>query len=257
MIYCIYRLITKLYIMANFDFRDALSKGIEVTQDQWISQALLGALQKDDTLKANFDTDFSGLKKESQIALLQLTQKVGDTPAFTERKRSNAFSFAWEDYTLVKHVELGEKIQLSEAEIDSILSNLTNRVENNTPDFIWPPEAPKSEMSLVKEEDEVKDVETQETPTGNILDTLDMNNLPEWEALKDAFLAIVSLDESVQDTDSFIIKQLTPQTDGDYTFQDIPYELGTEFSTSVEVQWSKENTDMIIEAYINEFHKIS
>ena len=251
-------------------FRKALNDWIQVESKDWISQALLKALKNDEDLWKHFSEDFNKLNRDSQKALLYLTDEIGSRLSPT---RSNGklrvvekHKIFWEEYNLVNSIDTTDVLSISEEEIDGVLTEFENKMKGvETKIDTMVKKVPTLEVPATKQDKtwgkEIKPFEYQwDNPTSReinlqLLEEVDMNNLPTWAWLKALVWMISQLDWANKNFEDFIMRQLNLSFDWDYEFSGKKYQLKEKFD-AVKVQWSEENTARILEAYFNEFHLI-
>ena len=188
-------------------FKQALNKWIEVGSGEWISQALLKALKNDKVLESHFDKDFKELGRDSQEALLKLTQQVSKSAPFAWRATTE-YKF-WENkYNLVDHVdynhetEEGEIITLEGYQIDEALSQLVSKMNLE---------------QKTEESEKVIPVDSEVVEEESIdLDDVDMENLT-WPRLTRVMDEIIEVSEYNDIDEAFQAEFKVMRNIGDYT----------------------------------------
>lgn len=182
-----------------------LNEGIEINTKEWITQALLRELSKDETLKADFTWDFNSLTWKSQKLLIDLAWEVNisNTSGAVERE-AKEYSFSWrkEAYNLVDLVHEGEKLSISQDRLNAVFSEYYGE------------EASKD----ISENSEVEEV-VEENITFD-LDDIDMENLPTGENLGRLMEQIIESSQYASIGEAFKAEFKIMKNIGDYTDRD-------------------------------------
>ena len=186
-------------------FKNKLVNGdIKIAADEWITQALLRELRKDETLWAKFEKDFDGLTFDSKKALIELAERVqikgvNGQDIMREATSYDLPSFREEEYKLVDSVEIGERLSALESDITDIFPELSQEdSKDDTPEFVGPPEAP-----IEQKVSEVEDNEKVDEKPFDLADLPDFDNLSQAEKTK-LVNQILDTDTPGQTLDDFI-----------------------------------------------------
>ena len=193
-------------------FKQALNEWIQVASWEWISQALLKQLLKNDEFKKTnniieaFDSednlliDINKLNQDSQKALLFLTEEIGNrlpTNLQSGKLRTvKNYNILGQDYNLVDDIETTDVLSISEEEIDNVLAEFENKMRG-----VEVTEAQAE--SVVAKTEEVKE---EYIPN---LDNVDMDNLPTGENLRElmeaVFKAAGTSEKEIMESDQILI----------------------------------------------------
>ena len=184
-------------------FKTALQEWLKVEAGEWITQALLRELSKDETLKADFTGDFNSLTGKSKKLLIDLAGEVNisNDSGIVERE-AKSYSFPWREdaYNLVDLVNEWERLSISQDRLSAVFSEYYGEEvsKDDSSDFVGPPDAP-----IEQKVSEVEDNEKGDEKPFDLADLPDFDNLSQTEKTK-LVTQILDTDTPGQTLTSFI-----------------------------------------------------